>query len=313
MGIPRPVVRMMFEEGSRRPFSGSVLQVGRCFVYLTWPELLRWARRDGYRLRDKIEVELSHDPQLARLGCISDRTLFRALGFERVESVDLFLDEEPTYRHDLNQPIPPELEGRFDVVFEPGSLVHVFDQRQAWENVARLVAPGGRVIHGGSPSTNHMDIGLYMHSPMLFADFYAANGWRQEALEVCEFEPLWLRGRFRPPRWWVHDYRPGAFDAFRMGGLGGRPYAVWAVATKVEGATTNRVPQQGLAAARAQGAAWAESGVLPERWGSAAPSAAPLEADRMPKWIESGLATVKWLASPLRQLRRPRPAVRVRL
>jgi hypothetical protein len=314
MGIPRPVVRLLFEEGRRRPFTGSVLQLGRCFVYLTWPEMKRWARRDGFALREDVEVEPSHDPRLARRGCISDRTFFRALGFDRVESLDVFLDEEPTFRHDLNRPIPEELAGRYDVVFDPGSLVHVFDQRQAWTNLARLVAPGGRAIHGGTPSSNHLDIGLYMFSPMLFADFYAANGWSQEALAVCEFEPLWFRGRFRPPSWWVRDYLPGVLDTFRLGGLGRRPLAIWAVATKGDGATVDRVPQQGLAAARAQGAEWAKSGVLPERWTTpSAPTAPRFDDDPMPAWFESGLATLKRLARPLRQLRQHRPAIRARL
>ena len=31
------------------------------------------------------------------------------------------------------------------------------------------------------------------------------------------------------------------------------------------------------------------------------------------KWIENGLATVKWLAGPVRHLRRSRPAIRERL
>jgi hypothetical protein len=313
MGIPRPIVRLLFEEGARRPFSGSVLQLGRCYIYVTWPEMVRWARRDGFRLREDVEVEPSHDARLARRGCISDRTFFRALGFDRVESLDVFIDEAPTYRHDLNQEIPAELEGRFDVVFDPGSMVHVFDQRQAWTNLARLVAPGGRAIHGGSPSTNHVDIGLYMFSPMLFADFYAANDWRQDALALCEFEPLWFRGRFRPPLWWVRDYEPGAFDAFRLGGFGRRPLAIWAVATKIAGATTDRVPQQGIAQARAQGADWARTGVLPARWGGAPTPVSGFGDDPMPRWFETLLATFKWLARPLRQLRLHRPPVRTRL
>jgi hypothetical protein len=303
----------MFEEGARRPFGGSLLQLGRCYVYLTWPELVGWARRDGFRLREEVEVEPSHDPQLAHLGCISDRTFFRALGFERVESLDIFLDEAPTYRHDLNRPIPPQLEGRYDVVFDPGSMIHVFDQQQAWQNLARLVTPGGRAIHGGTPSSNHIDFGLYMFSPMLVADFYAANGWTQEALAVCDFDPLWFRGRFRPPVWRVRDYLPGAFDSIPPGGFGGRPLALWAVATKVAGATTDRIPQQGLALARRNGAEWAQTGVVPERWGSRPPAVSGFDDDPMPNWLETLLATLKWLARPLRQLRLRRPPVRRRL
>jgi SAM-dependent methyltransferase len=243
VGIPRPVARLLFEEGRRRPFGGSVLQLGRCAVYLTWDELASWARRDGFRLA-QVPFEPSHDPALARLGCVSDRTFFGALGFERVESLDLLADERPTFVHDLNGPLPAELEGRFDVVFDTGTLIHVFDQRAAFANLGRALRQDGRAIHN-VPSTNHVDVGLYMHSPQLFADFYAANGWRLETLRFCEFEPLWFRGRFVPPRWRAYDYRPGALDRLGIGGWGARPAATWAVATRVAGATVDRVPLQG--------------------------------------------------------------------
>lgn len=245
MGIPRPVARLLFEEGRRRPFTGTVLQVGRCAVFLRWDELVKWARRDGFALRRDVPLELSHDPQLARQGCVSDRTFFQALGFEKVESLDLLDDERPTYLQDMNRPVPPELEGRFDVVFDTGTMVHVFDQKTAFGNLARMVKPEGRVIHGTAPSSNHVDIGFYMFSPTLFNDFYSANGWRLDALKLCEFVPLWYRGRFDPPVWKVRRYEPGDLDAYRLGGLDWHPLSVWAVATKIAGARADRSPIQG--------------------------------------------------------------------
>lgn len=244
MGIPRPVARLLFEEGRARPFRGSVLQIGRCFVFLRWDELEHWAARDEFPLRRQVEIELSHDPLLAREGCISDRTLFRALGFDLVESLDLRADESPTHLHDLNLPVPTLLEERFDVVFDPGSLVHVFDQRTAFRNVARMVRPNGRVIHGTAPSSNHVDLGLFMYSPTLIADYYEANGWRLESLKLCEFEPLWYRHKFEPPVWRIRSYAPGDLDLLRLGGLDWRPRSVWAVATKVRGATDGVAPIQ---------------------------------------------------------------------
>jgi SAM-dependent methyltransferase len=244
MGIPRPVARLLFEEGRRRPFGGSVLQVGRCYVYLRWDELEGWAARDGFALRKEVPRELSHDPHLASEGCISDRTFFLALGFDEVLSLDLLDDEKPTYLQDMNLPVPAELEGRFDVVFDTGTLVHVFDQKTAFCNIARLVKPGGRAIHGTSPSSNHVDMGFFMFSPTLHADFYAANRWQVDSLQLCEFEPLWLRGLFVPPVWKVRPYAPGDLDAHRLGGLNGSAFSVWAVATKVAGAAADRSPIQ---------------------------------------------------------------------
>ena len=272
MGIPRPVARLLFEEGRRRPFAGSVLELGRCYVYLTREELGHWARRDGFRLAVGAPEELSHDPALAARGCLSDRAFFGALGFERVESLDLLADEAPTHVHDLNQPLPKGLAGRFDVVFDTGTLIHVFDQRAAFRNLGLAVREGGRAIHY-VPSTNHVDVGLYMHSPQLFADFYAANGWRVETLRFCEFEPLWWRGRFEPPLWLAWDYAPGALDTLGIGGFGSRPAATWVVATKLPGASTDRTPLQGCS--RPPAPAPARSAGPPPAAGSLP---APLEA-----------------------------------
>ena len=146
---------------------------------------------------------------------------------------------------DLNRPIPDELEGRFDVVLDPGSIVHLFDQRQAFRNLARLTKTGGRVIHGTDPSTNNVDIGFYMVSPTLYADLYPANGWKLESLLLCLYEPLWAAGLFVPPVWDAHRYVPGALDHLRFGGFDRRAAAVWAVATKLAGAGMEVLPVQG--------------------------------------------------------------------
>ena len=244
MGIPRPVARLLMEEGRRRPFSGALLELGRCAVYLTAGELAEWARRDGFPLRADAPHELSHDPVLAAQGCLSDRAFFGALGFDRIESLDLLADEAPTFVHDLNRPLPGELRGRYDVVFDTGTLIHVFDQRAAFANLGSAVREGGRAIHS-VPSTNHVDVGYFMHSPQLFADFYAANGWQVETIRFCEFEPLWWRGRFEPPLWRAYDYAPGSLDGLGIGGFGARPAARWVVATRRPGATVDRVPLQG--------------------------------------------------------------------
>lgn len=236
---------MLMEEGRQRPFAGRLLQLGRGSVYLTWDELDHWARRDRFPLRRDVEVRLSHDSALARLGCLSDETFFRALGFDEVESCDLFPAESPTWQFDFNLPIPDELRGRYDVVLDPGSLVHLFDQRQAFRNLAALLREGGRVIHGTDPSSGNLDIGFWMVSPTLYADLYPANGWRLEELQVCLYEPLWHDGRFVPPVWDVYRYRPGALDHLRWEGLGGRSAAVWVVATRLPGAGMDTLPVQG--------------------------------------------------------------------
>ncbi|HVS03022.1 MAG TPA: hypothetical protein VMT16_09650 [Thermoanaerobaculia bacterium] len=246
MGIARGTIRLLLEEHRRHPFTGcSILQLGRSTVYCTRRELARWAAWHDVRLAPVAEPRLSHDPRLARQGCLDDRTFFSSLGFAEVRSCDIADWEGADYLFDLNRPAPEELHGRFDVVFETGTSVQVFDLPELLHNVHRLLAPGGRAIHAAVPSNNHVDLGFYMACPTLFADYYAANGYSLDAQYLCEYVPYWHAARLHSEPWKIYRYTPGSLDAASYGRFGGRQVAVFAVATKAEGATGGVVPQLG--------------------------------------------------------------------
>lgn len=244
MGIPRGTARLLLDEAKARPFSGSVLLLGRGSVYFDGGELEGWAAEQGVPLASAPDPELSHDPVLAATGCLGDRTLFRRLGFSEVRTLDVSAWEGAEILHDLNLPVPPALEGRFDVVFEAGTLQHVFDTPRALANVHRLLKVGGRAIHGMAPSTNHVDHGFHMFSPTLFHDFYSANGWRLDAFFLCEFVAAWARGRFASGRWTIYRYEPGCLDELAYGGFGARQLALFVVATKTAESSADVAPQQ---------------------------------------------------------------------
>ncbi len=226
------------------PFVGRLLELGKMTVYATAEELAGWAEAQGVALSQVGPLELSHQPELARLGCLSDRDLFRRLGFAEVESADVSDWEGADHVLDLNQPVPATLHGRYDAVFEAGTIQHVFHLPRVFENIHALLRPGGRVIHGMAPSSNHVDHGFYMFSPTLFHDFYADNGWRLEAEYFFEFSHYWHRGRFHAPPWAIRRYTPGCLDEVAYGGFGGRQVGLFVVATKLGGATADRIPQQ---------------------------------------------------------------------
>ena len=244
MGIPRGTARLLLDEARREPFAGRLLELGRMTVYATDAELARWAAEQGVALAPLPRLELSHQPELARLACLSDRDLFRRLGFAEVESADVSDWEGADHVLDLNQPVPAELHGRYDAVFEAGTIQHVFDLPRVFANVHALLKPGGRVIHGMVPSSNHVDHGFYMFSPTLFHDFYAENGWRLEAEYFFEFSHFWHRGRFHSRPWAIRRYTPGCLDEIAYGGFRGRQVGLFVIATKLVGATASRAPQQ---------------------------------------------------------------------
>jgi len=245
MGVPRGVARLLLEEAKTRAFRGSLLQIGRSSIFFREDELRRWADEQGVGLTPGVEIEPSHDARLARHGCLSDRSFFRLLGFDEVHSLDISPWEGAEILHDFNRPIPGELEGRFDAVFEPGTIQHLFDLPAALSNVHRLLRPGGRVIHGMTTSSNHVDHGFYMFSPTLFHDFYTTNRYAIESEYFFEFTPVWIDGCFRSARWAIYRYEPGCLDHLSYGGFGRKQVGLFVVATKTRVSTGDAIPQQG--------------------------------------------------------------------
>ena len=64
-------------------------------------------------------------------GRVTQEALFRLLGFEAVESIDVYDAESPTHVLDLNRPVPAALHGRFDLVYDGGTLEHCFSASEA--------------------------------------------------------------------------------------------------------------------------------------------------------------------------------------
>lgn len=243
MGIPRGAARLLLEECRRRPFSGRLLQLGRSTIYFTQKELERWAAKHEVALRPPRRPGLSHDPRLARQGCIDDSTFFTQLGFEEVRSCDVSDWEGADYIFDFNRPAPAELVGRFDAVLDLGTSVQIFHLPQVLANFHALLRERGRVIHAAVPSNNHIDLGFYMLSPTLFYDYYGANGYTIDCAYLCQYYPYWHRDRFYSAPWKIYRYEPGCLDHLSYGRVGGKQLSIFLVATREPGATCDAIPQ----------------------------------------------------------------------
>lgn len=113
-----------------------------------------------------------------RKDAMDARTFFYWLGYTGVEEIDAHADEAPTIIHDLNQPIPDRLCGKYDLVFDGGTSEHVFDVKNCLFNAVNLLKPGGTVIHA-VPLTGWVNHGFIQYSPRMFWDFYNASGFSQ--------------------------------------------------------------------------------------------------------------------------------------
>ena len=112
--------------------------------------------------------------------------LFKFLGSSDVISMDISDFEGATLLHDLNEPIPPHLNGRFDCIFDGGTIEHVFDVRQAFSNVGAMLCGGGLFLLVDA-ANNMLGHGMYQFSPeLLWTTFSESNGFKIELMQMME-------------------------------------------------------------------------------------------------------------------------------
>jgi SAM-dependent methyltransferase len=105
------------------------------------------------------------------------------LGFD-VESMDISTYEGASIVHDLNKPVSPELVERFDIVWDGGTLEHVFDFPSALRNAMSMVKVGGHFAMR-TPANNLCGHGFYQFSPELFFRIFAPqNGFELHRIYV---------------------------------------------------------------------------------------------------------------------------------
>lgn len=98
-------------------------------------------------------------------------TLMAKLGFGTMETMDFSDYEGATIIHDLNHLPEKTLEKKFDLIFDGGTIEHVFNVPNALETVYRMLKPGGRFIsaNGLNGWYGH---GMYQFNPELVWTFW---------------------------------------------------------------------------------------------------------------------------------------------
>jgi SAM-dependent methyltransferase len=131
---------------------------------------------------EHFDIELASRPDMAALG-LSDWNVtnhvefFRRLGFEEVDALDISGYEGATIIGDLNDPALADSIGRsYDLIYDSGTIEHIFDAPTALRSIARMLKVGGAVVHA-TPANGFMDHGFWQCSPDLFKAFYRASGF----------------------------------------------------------------------------------------------------------------------------------------
>ena len=196
MGILPKHLELLAVEHNRTPsfIRGNVLTMGQQSVYATLQEVRRIFTKHHLNLKPlPDDFDTTNKIPTWRGTSYENRTnaqtVLTLLGADTVKVADFSSYENPDYCIDLNNRIDPNYEQKFDVIFDIGTLEHIFDISTALENITKMLKPGGRIIFI-SPSSNSIDHGFYQFSPTLFYDFFSCNGFENFSCYLLEYNPL---------------------------------------------------------------------------------------------------------------------------
>jgi SAM-dependent methyltransferase len=171
------MVAQLMTQAQRQAFSGHALQLGKQDVWVNGLEFAEIASKNSCNLKYGDRPELVRSQFLGGKKVISDDYFFKSLGFDEVSSLDASNFEGATFIHDLNErPLPDNLRQSFDVIYDLGTLEHIFHLPNVLANIHDMLRVGGYVVHG-APCANAFQHGFYTFSPCFFFDYYRANGY----------------------------------------------------------------------------------------------------------------------------------------
>lgn len=165
------IAKMLLQEHAYRPIRGRVLCLGPQQVALHKGEV------DAMFAKTPQDAEAAMAKWRAagaKPGVVSDRYFFSKFPKVKLESLDVVEGFGGTVIHDLNTPIPAELEGQFDFILDGGTFDHLVQLGTAFQNVIRMLRPGGRVFHYNAAS-GYIGAAYVSFGPDLFYDYYVVN------------------------------------------------------------------------------------------------------------------------------------------
>jgi hypothetical protein len=235
MGIAANLIPTIVDVTRLHELSGALLMLGRQDITTDASGLARLLHAERFTPRSPSVSWRTEDDR------ITPESFFGALGFSTVESLDVSDAEGAEIVFDLNAAqLPIELKGRFDVLFDGGTLEHVFHLPNALARCADMLRDNGWFAHIG-PLNNYADHGFYQFSPTFWFDWFDANGWRMVESVLVRL-PSYNRSE---PSSWNYSFLPP--DRLgRVGQLDDAPYMHFLVARKPPGAVADRVPMQAL-------------------------------------------------------------------
>ena len=221
MGISKATAFLLQELSQQGLLSGKLLQLG---VQRISPDAKILVKSFANQEASKSRFDATS----------SNKQFWHNLGFDFVSSLDNSDFEGAEIVWDLNLPLNDSFVERFDVVFDGGTMEHVFNTKQVLENIGKLLKIGGLAIHE-VPSSNSVNHGFYSFSPTLFQDYYSKLDY--EIIEIL----LVVKKRHKAK---IYQYSPRDRNTEIPENWGNKNVNVWCVARKRSDMVTSDFPQQ---------------------------------------------------------------------
>jgi SAM-dependent methyltransferase len=142
--------------------------------------------RQGLHVSEQKVKELVGTQPTYKKQIYCEELLNQYFGATNVESIDNSAYEKATHIHNMNEPLPQNLYGKFDTVIDGGCLEHIFNVPQALRNCSLLCKQGGQIIHI-LPANNFCGHGFWQFSPELFFSLYSTeNGYGETEVFLAD-------------------------------------------------------------------------------------------------------------------------------
>jgi len=179
MGINKQTLEMLLNENEYKKISGNFLCVGKQTVHVDLNHAIELFGRYGlsidslnnlYSLK-KFDTSTRHGNET-----IFDHDLLACFSVAKYHCLDRSKYEGATIVHDMNTPIPENMYGQFDFIYNGSCMDNLFNPVSFIQNTSRMLKTGGRILHIECAAGV---VGAYlMYSPQWFFSYYAINNFK---------------------------------------------------------------------------------------------------------------------------------------
>jgi SAM-dependent methyltransferase len=156
--------------------------------------------RQGLHVAEGMVKKILHTAPSYQHQMYCEDLLTGYFGATKVDSLDNSSYEKATHIHNMNEPLPESLYGKYDTVIDGGCLEHIYNAPQALMNCSLLCRPGGQILHI-LPANNFCGHGFWQFSPELFFSLYSqANGYAETEVFMANLSDTGRWYQVKEPR-----------------------------------------------------------------------------------------------------------------